>query len=125
MALSEFHRVIRPNGFVVITCPDLQSACELVANDKLTDTAYHSPAGSISPIDIIYGHRGYIAAGNSYMAHRCGFTAKVLASTLRAAGFETIALKRRKASFDLWAVGLKAKNETERIEKLYKEHFPT
>jgi predicted SAM-dependent methyltransferase len=52
VALSEFHRVLSDDGFVVITCPDLQSVCALVAKDKLTDAAYTSPAGPIAPSDI-------------------------------------------------------------------------
>jgi hypothetical protein len=45
------------HGFVVITCPDLQSVCALVAQDKLTEAAYTAPAGPIAPLDILYGHR--------------------------------------------------------------------
>jgi hypothetical protein len=73
IALKEFHRVLTDDGMVVITCPDLQSVCEAVAKDKLLDALYTSPAGPISAIDILYGHRGYIAQGNIYMAHKCGF----------------------------------------------------
>ena len=79
--------------------------CQLVAADKLTETAYRSPAGPIAPIDILYGHRASLARGNLYMAHRCGFTQKVLVATLQAAGFGTIASQARGAPhFDLWAV---------------------
>jgi hypothetical protein len=52
VALQEFLRVPKPEGFAVITCPDLQSVCALVAEDKLTDAAYDSPAGPIAPLDI-------------------------------------------------------------------------
>ncbi|WP_206075625.1 class I SAM-dependent methyltransferase [Polynucleobacter aenigmaticus] len=31
VALSEFYRVLKPDGIVVLTCPDLQSVCEAVA----------------------------------------------------------------------------------------------
>lgn len=86
VALAEFYRVLSEDGFVVITCPDLQSVCKLVADDKLTEPAYVSPAGPIAPIDIIYGHRPPMAEGNLYMAHRCGFTKRVLIATLQAAG---------------------------------------
>jgi predicted SAM-dependent methyltransferase len=78
VALSEFLRVLKPDGFAVITCPDLQAVCALVAEDKLTEPAYTSPAGPITPLDILYGHRPPMARGNLYMAHRCGFTEKVL-----------------------------------------------
>jgi len=74
--------VLKDDGFAVITCPDLQPVCALVAEDKLTDTAYMSPAGPIAPLDILYGLRSALAAENLYMAHRVGFTLKVLMATL-------------------------------------------
>ena len=35
IALREFYRVLKEDGIVVITCPDLQGVCEAVVNDKL------------------------------------------------------------------------------------------
>ena len=35
IALKEFYRVLKDDGIVVITCPDLQSICEAVVNDKI------------------------------------------------------------------------------------------
>ena len=43
IALGEFFRVLKDDGFVVIKCPDLQSVAEAVAQDKLLDTLYVSP----------------------------------------------------------------------------------
>jgi len=126
VALKEFLRVLVPDGFAVITCPDLQSVCALVAQDKLTDAAYQSPAGPIAPLDILYGHRPHLARGNLYMAHRCGFTQKLLVGTLRASGFATVAsFARGKAPhFDLWALASKsARNDTE-MRTLARAHFP-
>ena len=124
IALAEFHRVLRPDGFVLLTCPDLQSVCARVANDQLTDTAYQSGMGPITPLDILYGHRGAMKAGNLYMAHRCGFTQKVLASTLALAGFDA-GVKARPANFDLWAVGLKTQpHSTDRLQELCSIYFP-
>ena len=57
IALGEFHRVLNDQGIVVLTCPDLKSVCELVAADRLTEQAYLSPMGPITPLDILYGHR--------------------------------------------------------------------
>lgn len=104
IALLEFRRVLKQSGFALITCPDLQSVCTLVANNQLTEPAYTSPAGPIAPIDILYGHRASMQAGNRYMAHRCGFTAKVLSATLQAAGFAQVACMTRQSAFDLWAL---------------------
>jgi len=106
-ALAEFLRVLRPGGFALITCPDLRSVCKRVAEDQLTEAAYTSPAGPIAAMDILYGHRAAMAAGNLYMAHRCGFTEKVLVGTLQAAGFQQVASLCRPQVFDLWAMATK------------------
>lgn len=124
MALGEFLRVLKPGGFAVITCPDLQSVAALVAEDKLTDAAYMSPAGPIAPIDILYGHRASIAVGNHFMAHRCGFTRKVLAGTLLECGFRNAATVNRPACFDLWAVATKDQSDEAAIRDLARQHFP-
>jgi len=123
-ALSEFLRVLKPDGFAVITCPDLQSVCKLVAEDKLTEPAYVSPAGPIAPLDILYGHRPPMAQGNLYMAHRCGFTKKVLTATLLEAGFKSVAGMARPNCFDLWALATKSEMTEVDLLKLAEAHFP-
>lgn len=124
VALAEFKRVLKGDGFVVITCPDLQSVCALIAEDKLTEPAYISPAGPIAPLDILYGHRPQMAQGNLYMAHRCGFTQRVLTGTLQAAGFASVASMRRAANFDLFAVATKAAMAESDLRALAAVHFP-
>lgn len=124
-ALTEFLRVLKPEGFLVVTCPDLQSVCLLVAEDKLLEPAYTAPAGPIAPLDILYGHRPSLAAGNLFMAHRCGFTQRVLFGTLRGAGFANVAAKRRGYPFyDLWAVASKASTSEAQLRLLAETHFP-
>ena len=124
VALAEFLRVLKPDGFAVITCPDLQSVCALIAEDKLTEPAYTSPAGPIAPLDILYGHRPAMARGNLYMAHRCGFTQKVLTGTLQAAGFAAVAAKRRgHPYYDLWALGTASALPEPELRELAQAHF--
>lgn len=123
LALAEFLRVLRPDGFAIITCPDLQSVCALVAQDKLTETAYVSPAGPIAPIDILYGHRAAMQQGNLYMAHRCGFTEKVLQATLSVAGFASVASLQRPECFDLWAVASKSTRSVDELRTLAAQYF--
>ena len=126
VACKEFLRVLQPDGFLVATCPDLQSVCALVADDKLTDAAYTSPAGPIAPLDILYGHRPAMARGNLFMAHRCGFTQKVLDGTLRACGFNSVAtMARGRAPFyDLWVVASKSVRTEAQMRELAQQHFP-
>jgi SAM-dependent methyltransferase len=116
--LREFLRVLKPDGFAVITCPDLQTVCALVAEDKLNDAAYHSPAGPITPLDILYGHSAALASGHHYMAHKSGFTLKTLTTALQAAGFQSIAGKRRARGLDLWVVASKNQVNEESMRKL-------
>ena len=124
VALAEFHRVLNSQGFCVIACPDIQSVCALVAQDKLLDPAYISPAGPIAPIDILFGHRPSMAQGNLFMAHRTGFTEKTLTATLQEAGFMTVATMKRPRCFDLWALATKSPVPEAQIEELAKAHFP-
>jgi len=125
VALAEFRRVLKPDGYAVITCPDLQSVCALVAQGQLTEAAYVSPAGPIAAIDILYGHRASMAQGNLFMAHRCGFTERVLIATLQAAGFAAVISLRRPAPFfDLWAIGHKGGADEAQLRALAATHFP-
>jgi ubiquinone/menaquinone biosynthesis C-methylase UbiE len=124
VALQEFWRVLNDDGFAVITCPDLQSVCALVSADKLTEPAYQSGVGPIAPIDILYGHRPAMARGNLYMAHRCGFTRRVLAATLQGVGFKSVAATARPHAFDLWALASKSERSEAQMRALVKAHFP-
>lgn len=124
IALAEFKRVLRPDGFVVITCPDLQSVCALVAQGKLTEPAYISPAGPIAPLDILYGHRPPMSQGNLYMSHRCGFTLNVLLGTLESSGFAKVVGSCRPDYFDLWALACVSDVGNEQLLSLARQYLP-
>lgn len=124
-ALGEFFRVLRSDGLLLITCPDLQSIAEQIAADKLTDPAYMSDAGPITPLDMVFGLRSELQRGNHYMAHKCGFTASVLAGSLQEAGFAQIACRRRGANlFDLWALATKTKWADQQLRDTVQLLFP-
>jgi SAM-dependent methyltransferase len=104
--LKEFHRVIRPGGLAVITCPDLQSVAFHIAQGNLEGKLYDSPSGIITPLEIFYGHTDSLKRGQHYMAHKCGFTAETLAKRMLAVGFRNIVIERD-TNFNLWARGNK------------------
>lgn len=122
--LKEFLRVLKPDGFLVITCPDLQTVCQQVAEDKLNDAAYQSPAGPITPLDILYGHGQALADGHHYMAHKTGFTLKTLTQALHTAGFVTLAGIRRLKAWDLWVVASKGPMEEAALRALAGKVLP-
>ena len=124
-ALREFRRVLKPDGFAVVTCPDLQSVARLIAEDKLIEPAYTSPAGPISPLDILYGHRASLARGQHYMAHKTGFTESSLRRCFAEAGYATIgSMKREGPSFDLWIIGTRAVMDEAGLRAIAMDHFP-
>lgn len=125
MALRQFVKVLRPDGFAVITCPDLQGVAQLIAEDKLTEPAYHSPSGPISPLDILYGWQHALEKGHFFMAHKSGFTRSSLRAALAEAGFKRIASMRRGQPFyDLWCVATKANLSDEELHELIENHLP-
>ena len=124
IALGEFYRVLKEDGIVVITCPDLQSVCESVVQDKLLEPLYESDIGPISPIDILYGHRREISEGNEYMAHKCGFTYSVLNYAFFEAGFKVRVGGRRPAYWDLFLVALKERKSEEEVKKITLQFMP-
>lgn len=104
-AFREFRRVLRPDGFALIRCPDLTAILEAIRVSGLESVAYVSPAGPISPLDMLFGHRASVASGAVHMSHRTAFTDERLRRMLAAAGFAAVRT-RRAPGFDLWALAL-------------------
>ena len=123
-ALAEFHRVLKPAGLALITCPDLRAACRWVAEGREEEVAYVSPAGPITPMDLIYSYRGFTASGNPFMAHRWGFTLRSLVEALRSAGFRSVIGIERSVGFDLWVLAGKIAREEAELRELARSHFP-
>ena len=120
IVLREFHRVLKDDGMVVLVCPDLQSVCEAVVDDKLLQPLYESPAGPISPIDILYGYRPAIARGNEYMAHKGGFTYSVLNDAFIEAGFKMNYGGRNPDRWELFIISFKQEKLQEEINTIAK-----
>ena len=102
-ALAEAKRVLRPDGFMIVTLPDLQRLAQLVVDGQLMDVQYESSMGPITTLDMLFGHLDSQATGSPYMAHRCGFTAESLGTTLMDAGFSEIKVIKGH-HYDLWAL---------------------
>lgn len=123
-ALVEFRRVLADDGFVVITCPDLQAAAQMIAEDRLFDTAYNSSAGPITPFDMVYSYRPFVQANPEWMSHHCGFTLTTLVAVLREAGFAKMYGYRREGGFDLWVMASKSPRSDEQMAALAADYLP-
>lgn len=94
LVLAEFRRVIKPDGFLVIMCPDALQLAQAVLDGKLEQPLYVSPAGPITAVDILYGYQSALQRGNHYMAHKMAFTSQSLSEHLQRAGFVSIVVLR-------------------------------
>ena len=116
--LREFLRVLRPDGFAVVTCPDIVPVARHIAEGRLEEPLYQSPTGSIFALDVVYGHAAAVAAGEAYMAPPTGFSQRTLGLNGQAAGFARIAVRARPDKFDLWMVATKGQVSDERLADL-------
>jgi SAM-dependent methyltransferase len=116
-ALREFLRVLKPDGFALVTCPDLAAIARQLLDGGSEGIAYQSPAGPIRPIDMLYGHSQSIGAGRIAMAHNTGFTAPRLGRVALASGFAEVRVIAG-ANFDLWALMLGPQASLEKIAPL-------
>lgn len=124
IALKEFLRVLRPDGYLVLTCPDLKSACTAIAQDKSDEPLYYTSSGqAITPLDIIYGYHNYATSDNPYMLHKCGFTSKTLMQCLLSVGFANAAVASFSKSFALYSIATKQKQGNETLKRLFNQHW--
>lgn len=124
IALREFRRVLKDDGFCVITCPDIQEVARYVAEGKLDEPIYTSPGGPISPLDILYGHISSIQRGKIYMAHKTGFSLELLGRKLSEAGFRRYSGRRRRNKHDLWFLATKGECAPERLQEMFEAYCP-
>ena len=124
IALKEFYRVLNDDGIVVITCPDIQSVGEALAQDKVMEPLYNSPIGGVTPFDILYGHRATTADGNIFMAHKTGFTYSLLDRVFSEAGFKARVGGKKLDLFALYLVAFKQKKSNEELTKIARQFLP-
>lgn len=123
-ALKEFCRVLKPEGFLLLSCPDIQPVCQAVAEDKLTVPLYYTKAGlPVAPLDILYGSRIFMANGKMYMAHHCAFTSKSLRGTLLDCGFQSEIAFADKGAYALYAVATKPQVDEQVLKDIFIKHW--
>jgi len=114
-ALAEFRRVLRTDGFAVLSSPDLEAVARALLDRGIDHVIYVSPAGPITPLDVLYGHRASIERGQHSMAHRTGFTCDTLGELALEAGFSEVVATRH--GYDLWVLALKEDADRNEIKR--------
>ncbi len=115
-ALREIRRVLRADGFALIFSPDLEAVAQHLIRHGADHVAYVSPAGPITPLDMLYGHINSVAQGRYHMAHKTGFTAESLGSLLIDAGFPTVNVRRDEDRFEICALAFAEVADQDRIQ---------
>jgi SAM-dependent methyltransferase len=108
--LRGFLHVLTDDGFAEIAVPDLGSVMKHVVATGIDveDILYTSPAGPITPRDVLYGWGVEIErSGQDFYAHKTGFTARSLARALQEAGFGTVFVGAVPQAFELRAYAFK------------------
>lgn len=122
-ALREWRRVLKPDGFLLLVCPDLQAAAEMVAQDRMFEVAY----AGIRPYDIIFSHQGLVAQGraqgHSFMEHKSGYTLSSLRALTNQAGYAVHAAMRLRPRFELWLLACPSDQPEEIMRELASKHF--
>lgn len=93
--LTGFLHVLKLEGYAQIIVPNTGEVFRQVLERGLDidDVLYQSPAGPITPHDVIYGLGSEIErSGLDFYAHKRGFTPRSMQSTLQKAGFKHIKL---------------------------------
>lgn len=122
LAIAEFRRVLTEDGFLVITCPDLKSACRVAGERGLDATLYTSRMGKITPRDVLFGHQASIRGGGHYMAHKNGFDLQSLNALLTQGGFRKVYGERK--GYELWFIASNAALSTEEARERLSEIKP-
>lgn len=95
IALSEFHRVLKPGGRAIVLVPDLEG---VPATDDVL------PGSNLCGLHLFYGDAALIPE-HPYMAHHCGFVASTLQAAMEAAGFKV--QTQRMSFYNLMGIGIR------------------
>ena len=123
IVLGNFRRVLKANGFVIVTCPDIAAVAQKIVEQGVSEPLYRSNAGVIAPLDVLFGHGEAIQRGEKHMAHRTGFDIKRLVDCLKEAGFVKVAGLRDGNALALWAVGTCWSASSEELRDLAERYF--
>ena len=86
--------VLKPEGIIDLAVPNIKALMHFMLSRNLdvTDVWYRAGDNPITFHDVLYGWSAQTSQGNSYYAHKCGFTPFSLGTVLSRSGFRDITL---------------------------------
>jgi SAM-dependent methyltransferase len=81
MVFNSIMRVLKEDGFAIIRVPDIGSISHMI-EDSLLEPLYETSGRTVSIIDMLYGHRGFVESWGDGMCHKTGFTKKSMEQIL-------------------------------------------
>lgn len=108
VALGEIFRVLKVGGEFWVHTPDLTGIARAILAGTLEEPLYQSAVGPIRPLDMLFGWEVALRRGETYMAHRTGFTQQTLHNHLQQAGFNSIhPIPQALANYELFFIAHK------------------
>jgi protein O-GlcNAc transferase len=98
-ALSEFRRVLKVGGSLLLILPDLEDV------KPTREVLFTADCGPVTGLDMYFGHTESIKT-NPFMQHKTGFLKHTLEESLTKAGFSTVVVNRIK-DYNLMGGGIK------------------
>ncbi len=126
VALAEFKRVLKPEGFVLIVCRDQQAEGPAVGDGKASNPAPAPSAGrGTTPMNITVGLPPVLGGGPNFTARRVGYTQETLSAELTRAGFALGAAGRRTAPYhELWVIAFVSPQPEDVLRAAAMAYFP-
>ncbi|TAE34613.1 MAG: hypothetical protein EAY65_02105 [Alphaproteobacteria bacterium] len=124
LLVLELVRMARVGADIVVSVPDLQVAAAYIARGEDEHELYHPPAGTVYPVDMMFGFRPFIARGDLARMHKSGYTAEMLGRFLRDAGVSNLHISR--SNHEIVAHGKYYPYEhPERVERISMQEAPS
>lgn len=120
-ALKECYRILRAGGSFMFSVSDLQKIGQLLGQGRPEREVYRAPAGSITALDLLYGHRASIMNGRFDLQIKTGFSASSIAQKLTPLGFGEVEVKRDNTQLHIVARKIDANPKDKPLVRIHEE----
>lgn len=120
-ALKEAYRILRMGGTFMFSVSDLQKIGQVLAQGRPEREIYRAPAGSITALDLLYGHRMSIMNGRFDLQIKTGFSASSIAHKLTPLGFGEVEVRRDNTQLHIVARKIDANPKDKPLVRIHEE----